>query len=340
MAAGVIAGGVRSFRVATPDGAAESEVVRLAGVVRRYRGGRAVGPVDLHAEPGEVLALMGPNGAGKSTVLRLMATADRPDRGRLAWWGREEPGWARRFIGYAPDTPEEEETLSARQATAFWCSQWVADPGAARTLAAEALEALGLAARADEPVGTLSYGLRRRLSLAQALAHRPALALFDEPSAGLDPPGCAILAHALRERVASGAAVIVASNDPEFVVAVADRVSLLQEGRCRRVAPLATLLGELPRRRIVELHFGGAAAGGRDEAGHRLAAARRIGLVLGVAAVTAVEGGLRVELEDHASLAALVTAADSPGGRLQSFEVRRPDLRDCFPSLVGMEAGG
>lgn len=310
--------------------------MRLEGVVRRYRGGRAVGPVDLEVRSGEVLALMGPNGAGKSTALRLMASADRPDRGRLSWWGREARAWARRSIGYAPDAPEEEETLSARQATSFWCAQWVSDPAAARALAAEALTALGLAERADEPVGTLSYGLRRRLSLAQALAHRPALALLDEPSAGLDPGGCQILGETLRARVAAGGAAVVASNDPEFVASVADRVALLHEGRCRRVAPLATLLEELPRHRIAELQLSPAtepAAGSRD--GARIdAAMRRIELVPGVVAVAPEGGGLRVELEDRASLAALVAAAEAAGGDLRSVEVRRPDLRDCFPALV------
>ena len=80
-----------------------------------------------------------------------------------------------------------------RQATYFWCRQWVADAVLARRLTSETLDSLGLGDRADEPVGTLSYGLRRRLALAQALAHRPALALFDEPSAGLDPDGAAVV---------------------------------------------------------------------------------------------------------------------------------------------------
>jgi ABC-2 type transport system ATP-binding protein len=320
----------------------DAAAARLVGAVRRYRGGRAVGPVDLRVEAGEVLAIMGPNGAGKSTVLRLLATADRPDAGLVAWWGREERGWARRRIGYAPDQPQEEESLSARQATSFWCAQWVSDRDLARALAGEALAGLGLAERADEPVGTLSFGLRRRLSIAQALAHRPALALLDEPSAGLDPHGCAILAGALRERVASGGAVVVASNDPEFVAAAADRVALLHEGRCRRVAPLAVLLDELPRRRIVDLQLatgGREPAAGTDGAPAAAVTIHRIELVPGVTAVTAGPHGLRVELEEQASLAALVAAADAAGGGLRSVQVRRPDLRDCFPSLVGMEGG-
>ena len=254
-----------------PDGPPASVVVSAA--LRRYPGGRSVGPIDLDVRAGEVLALMGSNGAGKSTLLRLLASADRGDGGRLTWWGDRSPRRARRRIGYAADEPVEETTLSLRQSTYFWCRQWVRDPRLARRLTTETLDRLGLGERADEPVGTLSYGLRRRLALAQALVHRPALALFDEPSAGLDPDGAAVVSAALRARAASGQTTVVASNDPEFVAGVADRVAMLHQGRCLRVAPLPELLAEVPRRRIVELRVGegggGGAGGCRRRAGER-----------------------------------------------------------------------
>src|ERR1019366_7217568 len=176
-------------QAARPAGQPPSVVV--SGAIRRYPGGRSVGPIDIDVRAGEVLAFMGSNGAGKSTLLRLLATADRTDGGRVSWWGDPSPRRARRQMGYAADEPIEETTLSPRQATYFWCRQWVGDADLARRLTSETLD-------------TLSYGLRRRLALAQALAHRPALALFDEPSAGLDPDGAAVVTSALRAGAAAG----------------------------------------------------------------------------------------------------------------------------------------
>ena len=307
----------------------ESRVV-VTGAVRRYPGGRSVGPIDLDVRAGEVLALMGSNGAGKSTLLRLLASADRSDAGRVTWWGDEHPQHARRRIGYAADEPVEETTLSPRQSTYFWCRQWVADPRRARRLTAETLASLGLGDRADEPVGTLSSGLRRRLALAQALAHRPALALFDEPSAGLDPEGVEVVTAALRSRAAAGQTSVVASNDPEFVAGVADRVAMLHEGRCLRVAPLPELLAEVPRRRIVELRVGDSGDGALTEA-----LAGRVASLGGVVLRSAAEGLVVAELEEDAALSRLVAAADSIGPGVRSLEVRRPDLRECFRALVG-----
>jgi ABC-2 type transport system ATP-binding protein len=338
--------------------------VVVSAAIRHYPGGRSVGPIDIDVHAGEVLALMGSNGAGKSTLLRLLASADRTDGGQVTWWGDPSPRRARRRMGYAADEPVEEMTLSPRQATYFWCRQWVRDSDLARRLTSETLERLGLGDRADEPVGTLSYGLRRRLALAQALAHQPALALFDEPSAGLDPDGAAVVTAALRARAAAGLTTVVASNDPEFVAGVADRVAMLHQGRCLRVASLPELLAEVPRRRIVELRVGeagqgrsGAPArpgsgpnpprGAPDDRGPgwaqkalTLAVTERLASLSGVVVLSAADGLVVAELEEDAALAPLVAAADSVGSGVRSLEVRRPDLRECFHALVGREGDG
>ena len=355
---------IAAERVPAAGSAGQPPSVVVSGAIRRYPGGRSVGPIDIDVRAGEVRALMGSNGAGKSTLLRLLATADRTDGGRVSWWGDPSPRRARRQMGYAADEPIEETTLSPRQATYFWCRQWVADAVLARRLTSETLDSLGLGDRADEPVGTLSYGLRRRLALAQDLAHRPALALFDEPSAGLDPDGAAVVTSALRARAAAGLTTVVASNDPEFVAGVADRVAMLHQGRCLRVAPLPELLAEVPRRRIVELRVGETAPGGRGgpatpgtgwtpargasddrrpgwaQGALTLAVTERLASLSGVVVLSADDGRVVAELEEDAALAPLVAAADSVGSGVRSLEVRRPDLRECFHALVGRDAGG
>jgi ABC-type multidrug transport system ATPase subunit len=300
-------------------------LVRARGVVRRYSGGRSVGPIDLEVAEAQVLAIMGPNGAGKSTLLRLLASADRPDAGGVEWWGVSSRLLARRGIGYSPDEPVEEVSLSVRQSTHFWCRQWIDDPNLSRTMVDEILDELDLADRSRERVGSLSWGLRRRLGIAQALVHQPRLALLDEPSAGLDPVGVTLVTALLRRRAAAGKTTVVASNDPDLVTAVADQVALLDAGRCRRLASLAALLEEIPARRRVELRLGSAAI------------ASSLAGVPGARLVSLVDDRAVVEIEDDAALARLVIAADAGGEGLRSLEVRRPDLRDCFHALV--EAG-
>jgi ABC-type multidrug transport system ATPase subunit len=299
-----------------------TEVVRARAVLRRYRNGRGVGPVDLCLRAGEAFALMGRNGSGKTTLLRLLATVTRPHSGELRWFGGDATR-ARAHLGLALDAAMEDAGLTGRQATHFWCAQWIADAAEVSSRTDLVLRRLGLAGAADEPVGSYSYGMRRRLALAAAVVHEPALALLDEPTAGLDPDGWAQLGEVVAERSRHGLSTVIASNDPGFVEAVADRVAFLEEGAVVRCASPRDLLAGLPQGRVAELVI---------EGGCSLAALRA---VPGVVDVTDDGGAARVRFDGDHTIAALVAAADAPGGRLRELRLRRPDLADCFRDLTG-----
>ena len=302
---------------AQPDG-----VISARGVVRRYRNGRGVGPLDLEVRAGDTTALMGRNGCGKTTLLRVLATVSRPQRGEVRWFGADAAA-ARRHLGLALDGALEDGGLTGRQATHFWCAQWIADPREVRERTDDVLVSLGLAGAADDAVASYSFGMRRRLALAAALVHRPAIALLDEPTAGLDPDGCAQLAALIAQRSRRGDATVVASNDPGFVEAVADRVAFLDEGALLRCAPPRELLARLPAGRVAELTIAGGAV------------RSALSDVPGVVAVTVDGTTATVRLAGDGAIAALVAAADAPGGRLMELRVRRPDLGDCFRELTG-----
>jgi len=293
------------------------------GVVRRWRGGRGVGPVDLVAAEGEVLALVGPNGAGKTTLLRVLATVDRPQGGEVRWFGAGSPARGRHHLGLALDTCAEEESWTGRQATYFWCRQWIAGAVRGRELTAAALRRFGLEDVADEPVATYSFGMRRRLALAQALVHEPALALLDEPSAGLDPDGVDCLAAELARRRVRGATTVVASNDPALVARVSDRVVLLDAGRVVGADTTAALLATAGADLVAELTLGG-----RPDA----AAFRH---VPGVEGADVVAHGAVVRFRGRSALPAIVAAAEAGGARLLALRVREPDLGDVFLVLTG-----
>ncbi|HEY2702677.1 MAG TPA: ABC transporter ATP-binding protein [Candidatus Dormibacteraeota bacterium] len=297
--------------------------VEAREVERRYPGGRGVGPVSLRVDAGETLALMGHNGAGKTTLLRLLATADRPRRGELRWHGERSPRAARRSLGLALDGVDEEPCLSGRQAAHFWCRRWVADRDRARRLVDAALGRFGLAEVADEPVGRYSYGMRRRLGLVEALAHEPALAFLDEPTAGLDPEGAGSLGDELRRRDGAGLTSVVASNDCAFVEAACGRVAFLAAGRLARCAAPHELLGDGDGTRVAELTLAGTAD------------AAAFARLPGVRDAVAVEAGLRVRFSGAEALPAIVALADSTGPGLRTLRLRRADLGDCFAALTG-----
>ena len=227
---------------------------RLERTYRRGRRGppvRALDRVDLELRPGEVLAVVGPSGSGKSTLLRLLLALERPDGGRVRWWGGDpwrlparERRRLRRRIGFVPQDP----FASLDPLLPVWVS--VAEPvlahrlGCPRRRAAEALERADL----DPDLGRrrphqLSGGQRQRAALARALVTGPEVLVLDEPLAGLDRPVRRRLAGLLRGlRSDLGVAMLLVAHDLELVGTLADRVAVLVAGAVVEDGPAAEVL--------------------------------------------------------------------------------------------------
>jgi energy-coupling factor transport system ATP-binding protein len=200
-------------------GRAPGAALELRGVWHELRGGPAIlRGASLRLQAGESVALMGRNGAGKSTLLRHAAGLLAPTRGRIERAGRvalllQHPG------DYCIHERVEQEA------------------------SADALAAAGLAALGARNPRDLSGGERQRLALAIVTdGDDPAVLALDEPTRGMDRAAKAQLADELRRRAASGQAVIVATHDPEFAAACADRAVLLADGRVIADGPTSELL--------------------------------------------------------------------------------------------------
>ena len=208
------------------------------GLTRRHPNGLGVFGVSLAAGPGEVVGVLGPNGSGKTTLLRVLATLEALTSGGVTWFGladRRSPA-VRRRLGVALDRPVHFEALTGRQNAAFFAAQYGVPRAAVPARVDELLDWAGLAGAVELPVGEYSLGMRRRLSLVEALCHEPDLVLLDEPSLALDGEGEVDLAWQLRRTAARGAAVVVATNDEPLAAAVCTRALRLAHGRARVAA--------------------------------------------------------------------------------------------------------
>ena len=193
---------------------------------------RALHRVSLNFAPGEVTAVLGPNGAGKSTLLSLLSMLSRPSMGQiLLGEDRFMPGSPlRRQIGYVGHEPGVYGDLSARQNLQLFAKLY-GIPDATPAIATM-LDRVGLGdVRADLPARSFSRGMQQRLSLARALLHKPAILLFDEPAAALDPTGAKWLADELIAEQGAGRLVVLVTHDLAAAAAVADHVVVLRRGK-------------------------------------------------------------------------------------------------------------
>jgi heme exporter protein A len=204
----------------------------LSAVGKIYGGRRALHDVSARFEPGRVAAVLGPNGAGKTTLLGILSTLVAPSSGTVKWGGeplgRGSPMRSR--IGYVGHDPGLYGDLTARENLKFFCAVHGADATPPRV--DQLLARVGLPdVPSDAPVRTFSRGMLQRLALARALAHDPALLLFDEPSAALDPSGAAWLETELAAERKAGRTVLLVTHDLEATAAIADQVVILRRGR-------------------------------------------------------------------------------------------------------------
>jgi branched-chain amino acid transport system permease protein len=224
-------------------------VLEVAGLTKRYGGVTALDGLDLSVRAGEILALIGPNGAGKTTAFNIISGVLAPSSGTVALRGTEVQGKRPHTVAALGATRTFQNLQVFASATVLGnvkvarhlrsragvlrgmtglASSEERDIDAA---ARAALAALGLEGDADRTVSDLPFGRQRQVEVARALALAPALLLLDEPMAGLSGPERTALAGLLRQAAAAGIAVLLVEHDVDAVMALADRVAVLDEGR-------------------------------------------------------------------------------------------------------------
>jgi branched-chain amino acid transport system ATP-binding protein len=226
-------------------------LLTVAGVSKRFGGLKAVDQVDFTVERGRLQALIGPNGAGKTTLFNVVSGFLRPEGGRIAFDGhditRSRPdriarlGLVRTFQlvrPFAEMTVRENVLVGFHGRTrgglgaALLRPRWLQmQEAATREEADRILTRVGLADRADEPAGNLTFGQQRFLEIGRALAAGPRLLLADEPGAGLTHEETAVLGRLLVGLRDEGTTVLLVEHDMELVMRVAERIVVLDFGR-------------------------------------------------------------------------------------------------------------
>jgi energy-coupling factor transport system ATP-binding protein len=187
--------------------------------------------VELAGRAGEVTVLVGANGSGKTTLLRSIAGLVAPLAGRI----ERSPG----RVAYLPQDPG----ALLHRPSVLDEVRWTIDrAGAVGERPERMLEAFGIAALGGTYPRDLSAGERQRAALAAILAGRPAIALLDEPTRGMDGAASDALRRVLDELRADGCSVVVATHDLELAARIADRVVALEGGAVRDLGPATTAL--------------------------------------------------------------------------------------------------
>jgi ABC-2 type transport system ATP-binding protein len=218
--------------------------VQTFDLVRRFGNFTAVDHIDLRVERGSFFGFLGPNGAGKSTTIKMLTGLLAPTSGKIVVLGRElevEPLEVKRRIGVVPEDLNLFERLTGAEMLAFTGRMYGL---AKREIAERAPELLELMELTDEPkklIVEYSHGMKKKLSLACALIHRPEILFLDEPFEGIDAIASRTLKDLLLRLTERGLTVFLTSHVLEIVERLCSDIAIISEGKLLASGSLAEL---------------------------------------------------------------------------------------------------
>ncbi len=209
-------------------------VIETTGLTKAYNDFVAVDGLNMRVDEGEVFGFLGPNGAGKTTTLLMLMGLSEPTSGAARVCGHDptrEPLKVKRSVGYLPEKVGFYEDLTARQNLDYTAAlNGLSQEDASRKID-EILETVGLSEVAEQKVGKFSHGMQQRLGIADVMIKDPKVAVFDEPTAGIDPEGIEQVLNLITSMAKKKVTVLLCSHQLHQVQRVCTRVGILAKGR-------------------------------------------------------------------------------------------------------------
>ncbi|WP_438433479.1 ABC transporter ATP-binding protein [Gorillibacterium sp. sgz500922] len=233
--------------------------IRVQGVSKSYGKKEVLHGIDLDVRRGEIFGLLGPSGSGKTTLVRLMTGIDRAATGEVRLLGERLPKLSLfRQIGYMAQSDALYLELTGKENLEFFASLFGMSGSVRRKRIEEVMELVDLTPHLDKPAVAYSGGMRRRLSLAVALIHRPAVLLLDEPTVGIDPVLRQSIWQELYALRRTGTTIVITTHVMDEADKC-DRLGMIRDGSLIAVGSPAELLERANAATIEEafLHYGG-----------------------------------------------------------------------------------
>jgi len=305
-------------------------VISVQGLTKTYASGlQALKGIDLEIRRGEILALLGPNGAGKTTLISIICGIVRPTGGRVLVDGFDilrDYRETRSRIGLVPQELHTDMFETVWNTVRFSRGLFGKPPDDAHL--EKVLRDLSLWEKRDNKIMTLSGGMKRRVLIAKALAHEPAILFLDEPTAGVDVELRREMWALVRRLRESGTTIILTTHYIDEAEEMADRIGVINKGALVVVDEKAALMRSLGTKQLI-VHL-----------------ARPLGAIpdgLSEWKLALNGGGKALEVtydahQDETGIAALLRRLGELGVEYRDLETKQTSLEDIFVSLVGERA--
>jgi len=310
---------------------AAREAIEASGLAKRFGEVQAVDGVDFDVHEGEVFGFLGPNGAGKTTTINMLTGLARPTGGTIHVLGRNVTRNVKRvqhLMGVVPDESNLYPELDGFQNLCFCASLYGMRRREREARAEELLEQFGLAEAAKRKFAAYSRGMKRKLTIAAGIIHRPPILFLDEPTTGIDVASARQIRQMLAALNKAGTTIFLTTHYIEEAERLCDRIAFIVDGRLVRVDTVANLVRNVQDKHIIQLTL-------TSGAGDLLGSLRESFPDVEFERVS--DSALRVHAARPLPLAPLIRFFEEHDVQVTEARIIRPSLEDVFVEITGIE---
>jgi len=306
-------------------------ILKVNDLVKKYGSFTVVKGISFEIMEGEIFSLLGPNGAGKTTTISMLSTLYTPTSGDASICGHsisKEPMAVKKCIGVVPQDLALYEDLTARENLFFWGQMYGLSGKSLKSRVDEVLEQTGLRDKAKQKIKTYSGGMKRRINIGVGLLHKPKLLFMDEPTVGIDPQSRRAILDSVKELNRIGMTVLYTTHYMEEAQELSNRVGIIDHGELIAIGTQEELTKSVGETDTLVLHVS------EETDPQNLADA-----------VKKLKGVLKADVTDHEVtiitpsaeelLAPVVSHANNLGIKIQTIDIREPNLEAVFLNLTG-----
>ena len=306
-----------------------NSIVKIQGLTKQYGNILAVDHLDLEVFEGEIFGLLGPNGAGKTTTIRMLTGQTTPTSGTATVANHSiihEATKAKQQIGVIPDISNIYDEMSAWDNLIFAAHLYSVPKTEREKKTNELLQLFGLYERRKDRVAGFSRGMKRRLTIALALIHKPKLLFLDEPTTGLDVQSLRMIRNLIKELNRGGVTVFLTTHYIEEADQLCQRIAIINRGKIVTVDNPEKLKASLEKRQVIEVSF--TVSRGLEDKLKGLSCVNDVSML---------GDKCRLQVDDASeAVPSLVDFARKNSLKIVSINTLNPSLEDAFVKLTGL----
>ena len=309
-----------------------SESIYVENLTKHFETVEAVDGISFSVQEGELFGFLGPNGAGKTTTINMLTGLARPDAGTIHIGGIDctrKPRGAQHLIGVVPDESNLYPELSGFDNLCFCAALYGMGKTERQAKAKALLEAFDLTKAAARKFGGYSKGMKRRLTIAAGIIHRPKILFLDEPTTGIDVASARQLRQLIGDLHKNGTTIFLTTHYIEEAERLCDRIAFIMSGRIVRVDTVANLVQPIREKHVMQI----TCANGVNNFSNRLAEE-----FPGQNFTSPEPGLIQVEADSPIRVGPLVRFLEDSGAEVAEARKIRPSLEDVFVQITGVGA--